>query len=868
MIRQKVIGVAVAAVLFAFGFSLILNPDLRLRMAALHSGEDVPFPREVAEKIAVHATFQGRINLSGPTLLEIFDAKPSNRDLVYGLFVDADRKSGKLEVSMPESSIAGVAFGLDLPGTQGFCLTGHDGAEKVEACLDADGKITVSAGASHLESRHHLNPGHSYALAFQVAGDTLEVFNDEGPPDRIPLGMTILPKRFDLTWDSGAVVHNLYVFNQPIPALGFQNIRGSIQSSQRILFPNEAGKIFTLAAILILSWIFGTPDKAVRRLVRVSTIVLVIYAGLFLLPLMAADSYLLRDNLYFHFSGFQQITSYLRQIGSFPDWYFTREGGVWTSVLSNNLLLTAPYRIAGYVLTVATGLSANLIYKFSFLAGVAWLFASGWILVREVTEPFRARLLLYAVLFIFSGQFVGLWHQEQVLGTMFWIPTLGWLGVRLNRKFDPVAFLLFGAVLGLAMNLHYPQILFITGLCALAALAREPSRSVFLNKKYAVWYLAFLGVAAVAALPLAFSYLKYSGLLASALRRQSDVETGSLAGYFEMHRLLKSSIHPVNFFSYFFPTLQPWRLFAGSRLSYLDDNILRVPQLLFPLVLAVAVFTRGFLKDNRFLLTLIALILVSTLGIYGPLLYLYWFVVPGIGIFRQWYHLLPIAGFLFGLLFMRAAAVWVKAPSGQMPVWKLFLLAACGFAIGGFWSGAAFLLAFLPFTKIKMAEWAKVLLLAAVIFGGNRTWLLHQSAQLSTLNEPAYVALEKMDQADYVKELLFNGRGLLYQLLVKIKDVKPPGPVPDAESFRPTLNGSGLQVEVSDKPYSFSQYNDQRWLIDGQLAEPGPIILRQPGVHTITRARDPWLWLVSVSYLCVILLGILYLLRQPVRGDH
>jgi hypothetical protein len=342
---------------------------------------------------------------------------------------------------------------------------------------------------------------------------------------------------------------------------------------------------------------------------------------------LSPDTFLPRDSYLFHWRIFDYVAQYLKFQGEFPDWDFRY--GISLIPFGNNFLLFMPYRWVGYALVAFFGVDSVVAYKISFLLVGQGLFLWGIFLFHRTLLKSRWAGLLAVVISLLSSLSFGLFHQEQMLGTLFFIPWVGWAALKAKdeSRWWPLVF----ALIGYSLNCHYPQLLFVFyGLVLFTIPPTFSSRKV---PRTFLWPIVLLGVAMG---PLVYSYARYNGTLRSSFRDQKvSIEATSFEEYDRVNRLGPSSVYPENFSLFLQTKFAPPPAHVGD-MDYLSFHA----TLAFPLALLLSLFV--VFPYRRFILFMLAGLALSAIGIHGPMPKLFWYVVPGIRLFRQYYHFLPI----------------------------------------------------------------------------------------------------------------------------------------------------------------------------------------------------------------------------------
>jgi hypothetical protein len=360
-----------------------------------------------------------------------------------------------------------------------------------------------------------------------------------------------------------------------------------------------------------------------------------------------------RDNYEVAFPLFRYLIDYWRTFHWIPTWVYSHEGGLWIEPLTNNYLVLAPYRLVGYVVGGLGMLPPTLAYKFAFLwVGIPVFFAGVYQLARALNfSAWESALIVFAGFFSSLG--MGPLHQEQAFATVFFIPFLWLLALRLPEK--PSRLFLLACLLGLSLHSHYPQIICLYVVAVGVSLLSVRTRLPKVRKtSWRLWALSLLAFA-VTVSPLLYSYSHFRDRLQAPDRGlNSSWGSSDPAKYRELN---------LNSFTSLAPESLP--LYAGAhyktelKLGDLDENnLFATPAVLFAilLLLTIRVPARSFHLTVLFLLTLLSL------GVYGIAPFLLWF--PGVSLFRQWYHFTTLLNFhlLFAIAFA-LKAFWELRPT-------------------------------------------------------------------------------------------------------------------------------------------------------------------------------------------------------------
>lgn len=896
--RSKWSSIVFALFLLILAFAALENSELRLFIAK----QSRPGPGTLEEldvhEVGAYASFQGdleveqreRLKVKPPTSLQHFsasslhteftNAQASYRASHYGLFA-IDKGPASIEFKDSENRFFGASFGFFLPenSPSDLCLQLIGQSDALQICVQKDGSIAVSQDGRVQSTDTKFKLGQHAQLGVRIHKSSLEsdvinldlimfqnlaeknVYRWRGPA----------PERVVFKWQEGSEfgIHGVSLFHRPPKDLTMQMCLDRARATQNLIMPWVVPAVMILISLLTLLNIFSS--RYVRPALSIATASgATILMAFFAVSVFAPSAYMVRDSGKFHFDYFVKLSKYLRETGQFPTWIYGQDGGFWTAVTSNNFILLAPHKVFSLVTAAVLPIDLNLIFKTSLLFGILGVFFTYWRLVQKTVEEFELRFAVLGIFFFFSAPFISTWHQEQALGTIAWLPIicLSWLEFR--RKPQVVSAALLGAAYGMGLNLHYPHLLVIATLCAIVAegirraVLRESlgwsQRFRVFKKTNIVYFLVFSVCLLLASSPLLYSYLNYFSQLESPFRSQSQIGAKTFLDYLNIHLSVRSSVHPLYLLSYLLPD---WNLFGFGRdlwaarvgfwMAELDENNLRISQIVFPAILMACVFCQGFFRKNLFGLLFFSLLVLSTLGLFGPLIAVYFFLIPGIGVFRQWVHFLPIANLVLGVIFLRAIAALLNSSqlNCRLPTQVMVAIGVVTFLIGGVWSALAVLVVAWFIRTRTIDRGARVLVLIGFMLLCNANWFVQQMGRITVQNQPLFMQVSMLDANRYFAELLMQRAGYFQQDLVKIRDFSPAERRIEAVPTETVFKDGRLQFSLKEanNGFVFSQFNDGQWLATGnhRILQNGKIFFEGPGLFTIGRKSDVWIWWVCIS---------------------
>jgi hypothetical protein len=355
------------------------------------------------------------------------------------------------------------------------------------------------------------------------------------------------------------------------------------------------------------------------------------------LELLANDRlYPFHDSLRYSFSAFVHFANSLAHGFGFPELMLSG-GGSEIAISSISMAYFSPHRLFAYVLYLVTRLSPLLVYKTSLLFGIT-VNALGWYFLWRRLFSQKGLALFGVFLFYCSGIALIVWHQDQILVTLAYVP---WTLLFLVTFYQSGWGLsLAAACFGSALTLHYPHIHLLAGTFLILSLGLICPR---LLKSFWLKLSIRSGLNAVFVFFLALSPLIYihhhAKLYGSPIRGTTEIGSSTLEDYVKMGTIQDASASV----SYL------WNLVQPRVTKFYDKNLFYVTGCGFGLALfgVASVFFLG--KGWSWLYFFTLLSAWASLGFNANLpQILYRLHFPSITIFRQYYHYTPY--FLMGLI--------------------------------------------------------------------------------------------------------------------------------------------------------------------------------------------------------------------------
>lgn len=341
------------------------------------------------------------------------------------------------------------------------------------------------------------------------------------------------------------------------------------------------------------------------------------------------------DNLYFHLPNYLFFSnSFLHRFG-IPLWY-PANGGVPIGITSISLFPLVPHRLIGYLLYVFFPKEPLVMYKVTLICGMLLVSIGWWFFLFKITYS-KPAATFGTLMILLGGTGITIFHQEQILATITWIP---WILLTLTRVTKEIkSILILFVLLGFSVTIHYPQIQLILFSSVFFALTLTGKINLVypLNVKKIFLLLLAIALFILAASPLLYIYNNKDDL-SSPVRKNEGIKIESLSDYVRINKMQNSS---ADFF-YLKNYIRP-------QVNIPDDQFVffvTITGIIFAVIGLIFQF-----KMAIYGVTILFFCIWAALGVNGyfaQLLYLVNF--PFIVYFRQWYHFVPIVNLCLSFL--------------------------------------------------------------------------------------------------------------------------------------------------------------------------------------------------------------------------
>lgn len=389
------------------------------------------------------------------------------------------------------------------------------------------------------------------------------------------------------------------------------------------------------------------PEKPSKQRLPLSALHLAFISVLYiayLYPLLSDASILpAHDDLSYHVANYVYNASSL-SFGYGLALWDPSFGGVPIGVTSINMFPFVPHRLVGYLMYAVLPLDVITLYKCTLALGML-VTVLGWWLVLFRLWGSRAAASAGCLMLLLGGTGFTIFHQEQVLTTMFLVPwtLLALLAVRDDVEYLPV----LAVLVGFSMTVHYPQIHLLALLFLLLAMAVTGRVRLGLLKEILRRRLLLAAslLLFIAAASPAFYINSIKNDFSSPLRDSVSISPETLMEYVAINRQQLSAAS----FAYI-------RNYVMPETDVMDDQYLAYVTVT-GLALAALGVVFGFRRALPVLIVF-TLCVWAALGIDGGLAQVLFSVrFPFIAYFRQWYHFLPFANLCLSALGALGASV-------------------------------------------------------------------------------------------------------------------------------------------------------------------------------------------------------------------
>ncbi|MBF0299222.1 MAG: hypothetical protein HQK51_10910 [Oligoflexia bacterium] len=379
-------------------------------------------------------------------------------------------------------------------------------------------------------------------------------------------------------------------------------------------------------------------------------------------PVISDNTNLLgHDSYSFHFKNFFYYASSLKYDNAIPRWY-PGDGGIPAAMTIVPYFSLHSYKLLAHFLNFLLEINIVLANKLNLLIGIFIIILGCWHFIYDLSKS-KVATVFSCWLLLLGGFGTTIFHQEQVIPTLLYIPWLALSILRFFRSQNCIYLLPISLFTGMSFISNYPHIFAISIVNLLIALlifyhkeiipqAKIICRIIFAKKNIPYLFAATV-LFLMSVCPLVYVFFK-QGSFGNMLRETAYLNSKmSYENYLHNNLQIINSSAPLEYFLNFLypwikmPELKELALIGDSSAFYITST-----GLLFSFF---SLFVR---KKHIFFLALFAFLsFLSTIGINGPIPFVFFHLYfPTIEIFRQWYHFFPYLNFTLALMAALAAS--------------------------------------------------------------------------------------------------------------------------------------------------------------------------------------------------------------------
>lgn len=378
----------------------------------------------------------------------------------------------------------------------------------------------------------------------------------------------------------------------------------------------------------------------------------------FVLPVIKSVTiYPAHDNLERHLTNYLYFANSLKYGFGIPLWY-PFDGGLPIGITSAFMFSLLPHRLLGYLLYAVFPVEPVTLYKINLVCGMLIISTGWWLFLRKLTKS-RPAATIGTLMLLLSGSGITIFHQEQILATMTWLP---WLLLSLLKVKEDSRFIMPAAILaGFCINLHNPhnQVIFFLFLFLSLLLTGQVFRFIHdLIKQNKLHYLFLSSVLFVLAASPALYVTKTQSSFSAPHRGYEEIKASNFQEYIRLNKAQASSA-----------TTEYLKNYIQPQTDVIDDQYA-----FFVTRTGIGLAAIGLIlafKASICVTIILLLCLWATLGINGQFAQvLYLIKFPFITYFRQWYHFVPMLNFCLCALGAIGAAKILSFFSTTIPSGK------------------------------------------------------------------------------------------------------------------------------------------------------------------------------------------------------
>lgn len=355
---------------------------------------------------------------------------------------------------------------------------------------------------------------------------------------------------------------------------------------------------------------------------------------------------IVRDNIFYQMPDYVYFANSLLHGFGFPRW-LPWGGGVPIGLTLIPFFNFLPHRLVGYLLYILLPFSPVVKYTLTILLGMIITGIGWWLFLYKLTDS-RYSATFGSLMIFWGGTGITIFHQEQILATMVWMPWIALTILQIRKHFNYI--LVLAVLVGFSMTVHQPPIQLLSFIFLLLALILTGKIEwlFYADKlKQGKWptlvmaiLLFFLAVSPI------FYTIKMQKDFSGPVRGE-QVKAITYESYINLGQGFSSA--PFVYFQSYIASLKVPDLIQSPTDPPSGD-----PSALFVTFIGLIFAALGIIFRRKAAAPIVIVLLLSAWATLGFKAYLpqtlFKIKFPYIGFFREWYHFFVVVNFSLSAL--------------------------------------------------------------------------------------------------------------------------------------------------------------------------------------------------------------------------
>ena len=355
---------------------------------------------------------------------------------------------------------------------------------------------------------------------------------------------------------------------------------------------------------------------------------------------------IVRDNMFYQMPDYVYFANSLLHSFAFPRW-LPWGGGVPIGLTLISFFNFLPYRLFGYLLYILLPFSPTEKYILTILLGMIITGIGWWLFLYKLTDSMYSATFGSLMIF-WGGTGITIFHQEQILATMVWMPWIALTILQIRKNFNYI--LVLAILLGFSMTVHQPPIQLLSFIFLLLALILTGKIVwlVYIGKlKRGKWPILVLAILLffLSASPIFYTIKTQKDFYSPV--RGDQVKAITYEDYINIGQGFSSA--PFVYFQSYIASLKVPDTIQPSTDPPSGDSIA-----LFVTFIGLIFAALGIISRRNTAVPIVIVLLLSAWATLGFNAYLpqTLFIIkfPYIEFFREWYHFFPVVNFSLSAL--------------------------------------------------------------------------------------------------------------------------------------------------------------------------------------------------------------------------